>query len=80
MKLSYWKLNLIILTLLLTIWFIVSFGFGIIWSDQLDNFRISQQGSIYFFILIIFIYVLLMNKLDKRFYSKESDNKSQLKE
>ena len=89
MKLSYWKLNLIILTLLLTIWFIVSFGFGIIWSDQLDNFRIgvfklgfwfSQQGSIYFFIFIIFIYVLLMNKLDKRFYSKESDNKSQLKE
>jgi len=89
MKLSYWKLNLIILTSLLTIWFIVSFGFGIIWSDQLDNFRIdgfklgfwfSQQGSIYFFILIIFIYVLLMNKLDKRFYSKESDNKSQLKE
>ena len=89
MKISYWKLNLIILTSLLTIWFIVSFGFGIIWSDQLDNFRIggfklgfwfSQQGSIYFFILIIFIYVLLMNKLDKRFYSKESDNKSQLKE
>ena len=89
MKLSYWKLNLIILTLLLTIWFIVSFGFCIIWSDQLDNFRIggfklgfwfSQQGSIYFFILIIFIYVLLMNKLDKRFYSKKLENKSQFKE
>ena len=86
MKLSYWKLNLIILTWLLTIWFIVSFGFGIIWSDQLDNFRIggfklgfwfSQQGSIYFFVLIIFIYVYLLNKLDKKFFSSSSeiDNK-----
>ena len=89
MKFSYWQSNLIILISLLVVWFIVSFGFGIIWSDKLDDFKIggfklgfwfSQQGSIYFFILIIFIYVLLMNKLDKRFYSKESDNKSQLKE
>ena len=76
MKLSYWQLNLIILTLLLSIWFIVSFGFGIIWSESLDEISIggfklgfwfSQQGSIYFFVFIIFIYVYLMNKLDKKF-------------
>ena len=78
MKFSYWKSNLIILSSLLVIWFIVSFGFGIIWSDDLDNFRIggfklgfwfSQQGSIYFFVLIIFLYVYLMNKLEKKFFS-----------
>lgn len=77
MKLTYWQLNLIILILLLTIWFIVSFGFGIIWSERLDiitiggfklGFWFSQQGSIYIFVVIIFIYVYLMNKLDKKFY------------
>jgi|TARA_B100001778_G_scaffold144715_1_gene119013 putative solute:sodium symporter small subunit len=86
MKFSYWKSNLIILSSLLAIWFIVSFGFGIIWSDDLDNFRIggfklgfwfSQQGSIYFFVLIIFLYVYLMNKLEKKFFSdsKKLDSK-----
>ena len=86
MKFSYWKSNLIILSSLLAIGFIVSFGFGIIWSDDLDNFRIggfklgfwfSQQGSIYFFVLIIFLYVYLMNKLEKKFFSdsKKLDSK-----
>ena len=86
MKFSYWKSNLIILSSLLVIWFIVSFGFGIIWSDDLDNFRIggfklgfwfAQQGSIYFFVLIIFLYVYLMNKLEKKFFSdsKKLDSK-----
>ena len=74
MKVSYWQLNIIILTILLSIWFLVSFGFGIIWSDQLDEIRIggfklgfwfAQQASIYFFILIIFVYVFLMHWLDK---------------
>ena len=77
MKLSYWQINLIILSVLLSIWFLVSFGFGIIWSERLDEITIggfklgfwfSQQGSIYFFVVIIFIYVYLMNKLDKKFY------------
>jgi len=78
MKLSYWQLNLLILTILLSIWFLVSFGFGIIWSENLDQikfggfklgFWFAQQGSIYFFVIIIFIYIVLMNKLDKKFYS-----------
>jgi len=78
MKLSYWQLNLLILFILLSIWFLVSFGFGIIWSENLDQikfggfklgFWFAQQGSIYFFVIIIFIYIFLMNKLDKKFYS-----------
>ena len=77
MKYSYWKSNLVILASLLVIWFVVSFGFGILWSEKLDNFSIggfklgfwfSQQGSIYFFVLIIFIYVYLLNKLDKKYF------------
>ena len=77
MKLNYWQLNLLILFILLSIWFLVSFGFGLIWSDDLDQikfggfklgFWFAQQGSIYFFVIIIFIYIYLMNKLDKKFY------------
>ena len=78
MKLSYWQLNLLILFILLSIWFLVSFGFGIIWSENLDQikfggfklgFWFAQQGSIYSFVIIIFIYIFLMNKLDKKFCS-----------
>ena len=72
---SYWRSNLKIVSILLAIWFLVSFGFGIILSDFLDQFQIAgfklgfwfaQQGSIYFFVLLIFIYIFLMNKLDKK--------------
>jgi len=78
MKLNYWQSNLLILFTLLFIWFLVSFGFGIIWSENLDQikfggfklgFWFAQQGSIYFFVIIIYIYIYLMNKLDKKFYS-----------
>lgn len=87
MKSSYWKSNLIIVTSLLFVWFIVSYGFGIIWSDELDNLKIegfklgfwfSQQGSIYFFVIIIFTYVYLLNKLDKKYFN--SSEKSKIKE
>ena len=79
MKQNYWRSNLKILSILLSIWFIVSFGFGIIFSDFLDQFKIggfklgfwfAQQGSIYFFVLLIFIYIYLMNKLDKKYEDK----------
>jgi len=83
MKSSYWKSNLVILASLLFIWFVVSFGFGILWSEKLDNFSIggfklgfwfSQQGSIYFFVLIIFIYVYLLNKLDKKYFDNSDQS------
>ena len=88
MKLSYWKSNLIILASLLVVWFIVSFGFGILWSDQLDNFSLggfklgfwfSQQGSIYFFVLIIFTYVYLLNKLDKKYFDNSDKSNTEEK-
>ena len=73
---DYWRANLKILIVLLSIWFMVSFGFGIIFSDFLDQYKIggfklgfwfAQQGSIYLFVVLIFIYVHLMNKLDKKY-------------
>ena len=76
MQKDYWRSNLKILSILLIIWFIDSFGFGILWSDFLDQFQIggfklgfwfAQQGSIYFFVILIFVYVFLMNKLDRKY-------------
>jgi len=73
---QYWKRNVRILLLLLGAWFTVSYLFGIVWVDELNQFRLggfklgfwfAQQGSIYAFVIIIFIYVWLMNKLDKEF-------------
>ena len=72
----YWKTNLKYLFILLTIWFLVSYGAGIIWADALNNIRLggfklgfwfAQQGSIYFFVVLIYIYVILMNRLDRKF-------------
>ena len=74
----YWKKNLGYLIVLLSIWFVVSFGFGILFVDQLNliefygfklGFWFAQQGSIYTFVILIFIYIYLMNKLDKEFKS-----------
>ncbi|MTI38116.1 DUF4212 domain-containing protein, partial [Fulvivirga lutimaris] len=64
------------LLILLSIWFAVSYGAGILFVEQLNNLRIggfklgfwfAQQGSIYVFVILIFIYVRLMNKLDKKY-------------
>ena len=76
----YWKLNLTIVGSLLAIWFIVSFGAGILFSEDLDQFEIAgfklgfwfaQQGSIIIFVFLIALYCFLMNKLDKRFNVEE---------
>ena len=73
---TYWKKNLMTLLFLLLIWFTVSFGFGILLVDQLNAIKIggfklgfwfAQQGSIYVFVILIFVYVYRMNKLDKEF-------------
>ena len=73
---AYWKKNLRYLTILLTIWFVVSFGAGILFVDTLNLIRVggfklgfwfAQQGSIYGFVILIFVYVRLMNKLDKKY-------------
>lgn len=71
----YWATNLKYLTILLSIWFVVSYCCGILFADELNKFRIAgfkvgfwfaQQGSIYVFVILIFVYVKLMNRLDKR--------------
>jgi len=73
---EYWKSNLKFVSILLAVWFTVSFGFGILLVEYLNEFQIggfplgfwfSQQGSIYIFVILIFIYIYLMNKLDKKF-------------
>ncbi len=73
---KYWRTNLKYLGILLLIWFFVSYVMGIILVDQLNTIKIggfklgfwfAQQGSIYFFVLIILIYIRLMNKLDKKY-------------
>lgn len=73
---AYWKRNLRYLLILLIIWFVVSYGFGILLVEPLNSIHIAgfplgfwfaQQGSIYVFVILIFVYVRLMNKLDKEF-------------
>lgn len=73
---DYWKSNLKILLVLLSIWFVVSYGCGILLAESLNAFNIggfplgfwfAQQGSIYVFVVLIFVYVYLMNNLDRAF-------------
>lgn len=72
----YWKKNLSYLAILLSIWFLVSYVAGILFVDTLDTIHIggfplgfwfAQQGSIYTFVILIFVYVYLMNNLDREF-------------
>ena len=73
---NYWKKNVQYLLILLSIWFVVSYGCGILFADALNHIQIggfklgfwfAQQGAIYVFVLLIFVYVALMNKLDKKY-------------
>lgn len=73
---AYWAANLRLLTMCLIVWFVVSFGFGILLAEPLNAIRLggyglgfwfAQQGSIYTFLVLIFFYAYRMNKLDKQF-------------
>ena len=73
---AYWKANLSLLTTLLVVWFVVSYGFGIILVDPLNaisiggyklGFWFAQQGSMYAFLLLIYIYAVRMGQLDRKF-------------
>jgi len=73
---EYWKKNIRVVLILLSIWFLVSYVLGIFLVDFMNQFSIggaklgfwfSQQGSIYVFVVLIFIYVRIMNKLDKEY-------------
>ena len=75
---EYWRRNIRLVAVFLVVWFTVSYGFGIIFVDALDSFRLpgtnfplgfwfAQQGAIYVFVVLIFVYVRLMNALDREF-------------
>lgn len=79
---AYWRANIRLMLILLSIWFSVSFLAGIVFVDFLDQYRLfgyklgfwfSQQGSIYFFVILIFVYTWRMNILDRKFDVEEED-------
>ena len=81
---NYWRQNVKYLAILLSIWFLVSFGFGILLVEPLNAFYLpgtgfplgfwfAQQGSIVTFVILIFVYVWLMNRLDRKHDVYEED-------
>lgn len=80
---QYWSTNLKYLLVLLLIWFIASYGFGILLVDLLNHIKIggfklgfwfAQQGSIYVFVVLIGVYVYLMNRLDQKYHLDNENN------
>ena len=83
-KTKYWRSNLRYVSVLLAIWFTVSYGFGILLVEPLNQIRVggfqlgfwfAQQGSIYVFVILIFVYVQLMNRLDHKFNMHEREDR-----
>ncbi len=81
----YWRRNLTYVGILLAIWFIVSYGFGILLVEPLNRIRVggfrlgfwfAQQGAIYAFVLLIFVYVRLMNRLDRVYEVDEREDQA----
>ena len=77
---EYWRRNIKLVTLCMIIWFVVSFGFGIILVKPLNaisiggyklGFWFAQQGSMYIFVALIFFYANRIGKLDKEFGVEE---------
>ncbi len=83
---EYWKANVRLVAICLVIWALVSYGFGIILRPLLDvvdvggaglGFWFAQQGSIYVFLILIFVYAFKMNGLDRRFGVEEKDDEEE---
>lgn len=73
---AYWRANLRLVGMCLVVWFVVSFGFGVLLVEQLNSIRFggfklgfwfAQQGSIYVFVLLIFFYAWRMNRIDREY-------------
>lgn len=82
---AYWKSNIRIVLSLLSVWFFISFVCGILLVDVLDNIRIggfklgfwiAQQGSILVFVVLIYVYIYLMDKLDDEYQSRKQQEAS----
>ena len=83
---AYWQANIRLMLALLSVWFLVSFGFGILLVDPLNEisffgfkfgFWWAQQGSIYVFVVLIFIYSAVMKKIDKQYKTSDSDKEKE---
>jgi putative solute:sodium symporter small subunit len=79
-RIAYWRANLRLVAMCLVMWFVCSYGFGVIFVEELNRIRIggfqlgfwfAQQGSIYVFIVLIFFYAWRMNTLDRRYDMRE---------
>ena len=73
---KYWRANIQLISILLTIWAVVSYGCSILFVEQLNHFRVgalplgfwfAQQGSIYVFVALVFVYAWLMDRLDRKY-------------
>lgn len=73
---AYWRANLKLLAVLLSVWFAASFGAGVLFRDFLDRFMIggyplgfwfAQQGSIYVFLVLIVVYVVAMRRIERKY-------------
>lgn len=83
----YWRANVTIMSVLLTIWAIVGLGCGILFADKLNAFQLggyplgfwfAQQGSIMVFVVIILVYCILLNRLDNKHHDELADIKAQM--
>lgn len=79
---AYWRANIRLMLTLLAVWFIVSFGFGILLVDWLNQFSFfgfkmgfwwAQQGSIYVFVVLIFVYSAKMKRIDREYGVADDD-------
>jgi len=79
---AYWRANLRLVGLCLLVWFIASYGFGILLVDALNRIQLfgfklgfwfAQQGSIFVFLGVIFFYTRRVNALDRKFGVQEDD-------
>ena len=80
---NYWRANLKVAAVLLIIWFTVSFGFGILLVEPLNQiaffgfklgFWWAQQGAIFVFVILIFVYTAIMKRLDKKYGVQEDED------
>ncbi len=81
---AYWQANLKLMAILLSIWFVISYLCGIVFVEQLNHFQLggyklgfwfAQQGAMYGFVIIVFVYAKLMVKLDRKFEMHDTEDK-----
>ena len=82
-KEAYWKYNIRLTTILLVIWFVVTYLFGGLWAETLNNivilgfplgYYMAAQGSLIIYVVIIWTYAIYMNKLDRRYGVHEGED------